>query len=153
MLICCKIIIFTWSTEKNYPFGNNVFGFYFINPPQNHCLFHRSPAKVMLILEITGKKNCVYWITVMRGKNEFHLLGMKLPWIYQSAIEWIYILIIGLRNACLSIFNVPFFILLLLVHFISLHLVVISSLQKVQLFCPTYASCWGSSTFIPNLGS
>ena len=54
----------------------------FIDPPQNHYLFHQSPAKVGHILEITCKRNHVYGISVMEGEggseNKFYSLGEKL---------------------------------------------------------------------------
>ena len=46
--------IFAWFTKFTY-FGSNVF-FNFVDPPQNHCLFHQSRANVVHILEITCKE-------------------------------------------------------------------------------------------------
>ena len=37
-------------------FGNNVLCLDFIDPPQNYCLFHQSPAKILYILENTCKE-------------------------------------------------------------------------------------------------
>ena len=36
--------------------GNNLLCFDFTDPPQNRCLFHQSPAKIVHILEIACKE-------------------------------------------------------------------------------------------------
>ena len=49
-------------------FGNNVLCLNFIEPPQNHCLFHQSPVKVVHILEITHKEIVYIWYQSWENK-------------------------------------------------------------------------------------
>ena len=44
------------SDKKIAHYGDNVLCLDFIDPLQNHCFFHQSPAKIMHILEITFKE-------------------------------------------------------------------------------------------------
>ena len=45
------------QSQKITHFGNNVLYLVVIDPPENHCVFHQSLAKVVVhILEITCKE-------------------------------------------------------------------------------------------------
>ena len=61
----CEIIMSLHNqSQKITHFGNNVFCLDFINPLQNHCLFHKSLAKIVHVLELFAKKLCIV-ISVM----------------------------------------------------------------------------------------
>ena len=56
MLICCEIIMYLCDQlQKVNNFGNSLLCLDFIDPFQNHCLFHQSSAMIVHILEIIYK--------------------------------------------------------------------------------------------------
>ena len=57
------------SDKKIFHLGNYVLYLDFIDPPQNHCLFHQSSAKIVHILEITYKE-IIYIGYMSWGKND-----------------------------------------------------------------------------------
>ena len=51
----------------------------FMDPLQNHFLFHQSPVQIVHILEITSKVVvCIGYQSWRENKNIFYQLGMKL---------------------------------------------------------------------------